>query len=239
MVVKVRVLVCALIALVLLAGIAAVADDAKKPAPVSQVLMLVGGPFHDNPALYPILQKKLEDTGEFKVTITKDVDQFKAENIKKYDLVIIYATRLTMNKDQEQGLTSFVDSGKGLVGIHCATDTFREDDAYWKLVGGRFRTHGHETFQVNVTAKRNVIVEGMSSFQIDDETYCDDFHPDSKCITIMRREKDSEPAAWIQYYGKGRVFVTGLGHGKPAWENPAWQQLITKASEWATFRLNP
>jgi uncharacterized protein len=238
MIVRVRLLVCVLAALLLAGCAAACADDAKKPA-VSQVLMLVGGPYHDNPALYPILQKKLEDTGEFKLTISKDLDQFKTENIKKYDLVIVYATRLTLSKEQEQGLVSFVENGKGLVGIHCATDTFRESDAYWKLVGGRFRTHGSETFQVNVTAKRNPIVEGMSSFQITDETYSDDFHPDSKCITIMRREKDSEPAAWIQYYGKGRVFVTGLGHGKPAWENPAFQQLVTKGAEWATYRLNP
>lgn len=239
MVVKARVLICALVALMLIASIAFCADDAKKPAPVSQVLFLVGGPFHDNPVLYPILQKKLEDTGEFKVTLSKDLDQFKTENIKKYDLVIIYATRLTMNPEQEQGLVSFVENGKSLVGIHCATDTFRDSDAYWKLVGGRFRTHGSETFQVNVTAKTNPIVAGMKSFQIQDETYTDDFKPDSKVLVIMRREKDSEPAAWIQYYGKGRVFVTGLGHGKPAWENPAFQQLVTKGAEWATFRLNP
>ena len=236
---KVRLLICVLVALLLAGCAAACADDAKKPAPVSQVLMLVGGPFHDNAELYPILQKKLEGTGEFKLNVTHDLDQFKPENIKKYDLVIVYATQLKMNKEQEQGLLSFVDSGKGLVGIHCATDCFKDSDAYWKMVGGKFRTHGSGTFQVNVTAKRNPIVAGMSSFQITDETYSDDFHPDSKVNVIMRREKDSEPAAWIQYYGKGRVFVTGLGHGKPAWENPAFQQLVTQGAEWATLRLNP
>lgn len=215
------------------------AVDAPKPAEKSRVLFLVGGSFHDNPELYPILQKALEGTGNFTVTVSRDQDQLKAENIKNYDLVVMYTTRLTPTKEQEDGLVKFVEDGKGFVGIHCATDTFRESDAYWKLVGGRFRSHGNETFKVNVTGKSHPIVKGMSSFDISDETYCDDFNPASKVIVLMRREKDSEPVAWVQYYGKGRVFVTGLGHGKPAWENPAFQELVTRGAEWATFRLNP
>lgn len=232
---------CGLLVVVVVLGgcLAACAGEAAKPVAKSKVLFLVGGPYHDQPELYPILQKVLEDTGEFTVTLSRDLDQFKAENIKNYDLVIIYATRLTLNKEQEDGLVGFVEAGKGLVGIHCATDTFRESDAYWKLVGGRFRTHGNETFKVNVTGKSHPVVKGMSSFDISDETYTDDFNPDSKVIVLMRRDKDSEPAAWVQYYGKGRVFVTGLGHGKAAWENPAFQELVKRGAEWATWRLNP
>jgi uncharacterized protein len=238
--VRVRVLVGVLVmAVVLCACLAVYAGDAAKPAAKSKVLFLVGGPYHDQPELYPIMQKKLEDTGDFTVTLSRDLDQLRAENIKNYDLVLMYTTRLDPTKEQEDGLVKFVESGKGFVGIHCATDTFRESDAYWKLVGGRFRTHGNETFKVNVTGKSHPIVKGMSSFEISDETYCDDFNPESKVIVLMRRDKDSEPVAWVQYYGKGRVFVTGLGHGKAAWENPAFQELVTRGAEWATFRLNP
>lgn len=237
---KVRFLILLLAAMLLVCAAAYAADDAaKKPVPVTKVLFMVGGPFHDNAELYPIIEKKLEGTGEFKITRSKDLNEFKAENIKKYDMVMIYLTRETLTKEQEQGLVSFVENGKSLIGMHCVTDAFRDSNAYWKLVGGLFRTHGHETFQVNVTAKRNPIVQGMSSFSINDETYCDDFHPDSKCQVLMRRDKDSEPVTWVQYYGKGRVFITALGHGKEAWENPAWQELVLRGAEWATFRLNP
>ena len=237
---RVRVLAIVLVLAVLaaLCG-AAFAGECAKPVAKSKVLLMVGGPYHDNAELYPILQKFLEDTGDFTVTLSRDLDQFKAENIKNYDLVVMYTTRLTPTKEQEQGLVDFVANGKGFVGIHCATDTFRESDAYWKLVGGRFRTHGHLLFKVNITGKSHPIVKGMSSFEINDESYSDDFHPDSKVIVLARRDMDSEPAAWVQYYGKGRVFVTGLGHDKEAWDNPAFQELVTRGSEWATFRLNP
>ncbi len=217
----------------------AFAADAPKPVAKSKVLFLVGGPFHDQPVLYPMLQSMLESTGNFTVTTSKDLDQLKPENIKNYDLLVVYATRLTLSKEQERGITDFVADGKGLVGIHCATDTFRDSDAYWKLVGGRFTKHGHETFKVNITGKSHPIVKGMSDFEINDESYCDDFHPDSKVIVLARRDKDSEPSAWVQYYGKGRVFVTGLGHDKEAWDNKSFQELVTRGALWATYRLNP
>lgn len=217
----------------------ALAADVAKPVAKSRVLFVVGGHFHDNPVLYPMLEKMLQDTGDFTVTTSRDLDQLKPENIKNYDLVVVYTTQLTLSKEQEKGLIDFVANGKGLVGIHCATDTFRNSDAYWKLVGGRFTKHGHETFKVNITGKSHPIVKGMSGFEINDESYCDDFCPDSKVIVLARRDKDSEPSVWIQYYGKGRVFVTGLGHDKEAWDNKSFQELVTRGSEWATYRLNP
>ncbi|NLN75837.1 MAG: ThuA domain-containing protein [Armatimonadetes bacterium] len=205
----------------------------------SKALMMVGGPHHDNPDLYPILKNFMEATGDFTVTISRDLDQFKADNIKNYDLIIMYTTRLTPTPDQEKGLLDFVAGGKGFVGIHCATDTFLESDAYWKMVGGRFTRHGNELFKVNITGKSHSIVRTMSAFEVKDETYCDDFHPESKLITLARRDKDSEPVAWVQYYGKGRVFINTLGHGREAFENPGFQQLVINGSKWATYRLNP
>lgn len=237
---KARLLVYMLMLAVLVSISGAVlAGDTVKSIAKSNVLFLVGGPFHDNPALYPIMQKMLDDLGHYTMTLSRDVDQFKPENIKKYDLVISYSTRLTMNKEQEQGLVNFIESGKGLVAIHCGVDTFRDSDAYWKLVGGRFFKHGHELFKVNITGKSHPIVKGLSDFEINDESYCDEFSPESKCIVLARRDKDSEPSVWVQYYGKGRVFVTGLGHDKVAWDNPTFQELVKRGCEWATFRLNP
>ncbi len=208
-------------------------------APKIKVLFEVGGGVHNEKECPELLKKVLEDTNQFEVSITKDRDQFKAENIKNYDLVMIYTTGGELTKDQERGLVSFVENGGGLVGIHSATDSFKNSDAYWKLMCGRFIGHGHETFKVHITAKRHPIVQGMSDFEINDETYRHNWFPESKPIVLMRRVTDGDPSAWVQYVGKGRVFTTGLGHDMAAWSNPAFQQLIERALLWADFRLNP
>jgi len=210
-----------------------------QPVQKTTTLFMVGGGVHDDQVLPPLLEKVLEDTGQFDITITQDRDQFRAENVSKYDTVMIYTTGGQLSSEQEQGLVKFVENGGGLVGIHSATDSFKNSDAYWKLMWGRFSGHGSGTFRVHITGKRHPIVQGMEDFDITDETYRHTWHPDSKTVVLMRRAEDGDPSSWVQYVGKGRVFTTGLGHGKEAWENPAFQKMIERALLWADCKLNP
>jgi type 1 glutamine amidotransferase len=41
---------------------------------------------------------------------------------------------------------------------------------------------------------------------------------------------------WAREVGKGRVFYCALGHGREAWENPAWQKLVVQGILWAAGR---
>ncbi len=216
----------------------AVCQKPEKPRK-SRVLFEVGTSVHDSTELPALMKKLLEDTGRFEVTISQDRELFTAPRIKGFDLVLIYTTGGSLTPDQESGLVGFVENGGGLVGIHSATDSFENSDAYWKLLGGRFIGHGGGAFKVKITGKSHPVVRGMSDFTITDETYRHKFNPESRIVVLMRREEDGEPAAWVQYVGKGRVFVTGLGHGRDAWTNPSFQELIVRAMDWASGRLNP
>lgn len=118
-----------------------------------KVLFLVGGPVHDNPELYPMLKKVLEDTGRYAITVSDDRDSLIASRIKDYGVVLVYTTGGALTADQEKGLVGFVEGGKGLVGIHSATDSFKNSDAYWKLMCGRFNGHGGGEFKVKITAR--------------------------------------------------------------------------------------
>ena len=42
-----------------------------------------------------------------------------------------------------------------------------------------------------------------------------------------------EPIAWTRSYGKGRVFVTVLGHDVESRKNPAFVRLVEQACSWA------
>ena len=213
------------------------AVDASKPI---KVLFMVGGyEGHDAVNLPKMLKGVLEGKGKFEFTITEDHDQYRAENIRKYDAVLSYTTGGDLTKEQETGLVQFVENGGAFVGIHSATDSFHNSDAYWKLLGGSFTGHGNEAFKVHITGKSHPVVKGVEDFEMKDETYHHKFHPDSKLIVLARRDIDGEPAAWVQYCGKGRVFVTGQGHGAPAWNNPSFQEMIYRSLLWSIGRLNP
>lgn len=197
-----------------------------------KVLFLVGGGFHDFTNLPPIMKTALEASGDFTVTITEDRNELTAPKISKYDAVLFYTQGGDLTPEQEKGLMEFIAGGKGYAGIHCASDSFKSSDAYWNLVGGQFTGHGFGDFTINITGKRHPIVKGMSNFQIKDEDYDNKIHPKANIMVLARWANDGQPAIWVQNYGQGRVFYTGMGHGKEAFENKSFQEVMIRGLRW-------
>ncbi len=211
---------------------------AAEPADAKIKLMFMRGGGHDWKGFTPVMVKVLEKTGDFEVTLTEDLDDLKAENLRGFDLVLFYGSgREFTDPQQEQGLSEFVRSGGGMAGVH-ATDAFKKSDVYWELLGGRFATHGGGTFNVYVCDQQHPITAGLKDFEITDETYSHHYHKNvcMRCLLRMSRGKERQCMAWVQRVGKGRVFNTGLGHGKPAWTNPQFQRLVVRGLYWAAGR---
>jgi len=224
-------------------AVAAAATQAAAADPAAggkiKVLFIRGGGVHDWKGLSPILIEVLDKTSDFEVTTSENLDDLKAENIQKYNLVLFYCTGLEFANDaQEKGLCDFVRNGGAYAGIHSATDSFKKSDAYWELVGGRFAGHGGGKFPVLICDRSHPITRGMADFEIQDETYSHTYHKNlcMRCLVRMNRGEERQCMAWVQQYGKGRVFYTGLGHGKEAWTNPAFQQLVVRGMYWAAGR---
>jgi type 1 glutamine amidotransferase len=67
-------------------------------------------------------------------------------------------------------LERFGTAGGGMAGVH-ATDAFKQSDVYWRLLGGRFITHGGGQFWLRLDDKKHPVATGMHDFEIQDETY--------------------------------------------------------------------
>lgn len=215
-------------------GLGQAANQCHKQQPL-KILFLIDGCCHDFKGLAPILADKLKATCGFECFITTDRDELIPAKIAKYDFALFYTQGSEMTPEQEKGLTEFVASGKGWAGIHSASDSFKNSDAYWKMVGGRFKGHGNRKFQVHYTVKNHDATKGLADFDIHDETYDHEFHPKAKLVVLARRD-DGEPVVWVQNYGSGRVFYTGLGHDKEAWTNEGFQKLMLRGICWAAKR---
>jgi len=201
-------------------------------------VLLVGGRGHDWKGFHSVIAPVLEKTGDFDVTLTVKLDDLKPENISRYNVVLFYGSGGDFSDPaQEQGLEQFVSSGGGLAGVH-ATDAFKKSDVYWKLMGGRFTTHGGGTFTVRIQDRQHPITAPMSDFEIRDESYANKDHPEAKLHSLVKidRGKEQQSMAWVQEYGKGRIFSTTLGHGKEAFVNPQFQRLVVRGLYWAAGR---
>ena len=203
----------------------------------------------------------------FEVVCSKDGRMFNPDKIGQFEAFVFETTGdLTKpgpNKDGEpiseegeKALYEAIKSGKGYVGVHCATDTFGHhrhkgaDDPYVQMIGGEFAGHGAQQ-----VAKLHVVDStfpgakgfGSSSFEINDEWYnnihlADDLHViyahETKGMKGADYERPNFPQTWARMHGKGRDFYTSMGHREDIWANPHFKELIVGAVSWVTGKVD-
>jgi putative membrane-bound dehydrogenase-like protein len=208
-------------------------SKAQEPAKLS--VLLLGDKGHHRPAdfakvLTPVFAKVGID-----VTYTDKVEDLTAENLAKYDAVAIFRDSGDLPVKNETALLDFIEGGKGLVAVHCASHCFRNSDRYGALVGGRFSKHETGVFRARVIDAQCRALEGFTSYEGWDETYVHDHLADDIRVLMVREEKGGyEPYTWVRDQGKGRVYYTALGHDERAWKQEGFQKLLEAGIRWAS-----
>lgn len=163
----------------------------------------------------------------------------------------------------DAALLDFVRSGKGMVVYHFSVAAFNGWTEYEKLSAGNWRPDkGHHSaphnFVVEIKDQEHPITKGlMLSFpQANDELYANlrwqpagsyhllatanDDHAlyaarrtDSRAPQPLVGDSANEPMLWTTEYGKGRVFVTALGHDVEQVQTPAFVTTFARGAEWA------
>ena len=209
-------------------------------------------------ASIPTSEKVVKEMGErsglFDTTVTQDVGAFTAENLKKYDVVMFYTTgELPMTQAEKDAFIHFIKSGHGFVGVHSSTDTFYEWEPYLQVVGGYFNDHPwHQQVTVDVADPSSPIVSFLGkSFQVNDEIYqTADFQYNTSHVLLRLDPKSVDlhargvhyrfygwPLAWTRRDGKGRVFVTVLGHEDAVWNSKWYQEMLLNGIKYAMGSL--
>jgi uncharacterized protein len=228
-----------LIPLLALAAAAVLAKPLKLPAPEARrvEVLFVGAPTanhpgHDPVERYRVIRKNLGTSG-IDFTYTENLADLNREVLDGYDAVMMYGNwnqSGPMDPAQEKALVGYVENGGAFLPIHCASACFGASDAFIKLVGGRFKSHGDGVFRTTITAPDHPVMKGFEGFETWDETYVHDRHGDDR--TILQR-RDQEPWTWVRQQGKGRVFYTAYGHDMRCWGQAGFHELLRRAILWS------
>ncbi|HET8655414.1 MAG TPA: ThuA domain-containing protein, partial [Longimicrobiaceae bacterium] len=150
------------------------------------------------------------------------------------------AARYTPVTDaQVQAIVDFVRGGKGLVVAHAGLSALYGSEAFRQMVGGGlFKEHPwKQAARVDVEDRTNPADTHLGdSFPIRDEFYILDRNPrwNSHVLLSLNMPSvgvtvgspgptaDDYPLSWIRTEGRGRVFITALGHFPDVWRNPAF-----------------
>ncbi len=236
---------------------------AQAPAAKIQALIITGQNGHDWRATTPVLRGVLEATGKFEVRVTEEFRGAGPEALAPYDVVILnyYESRkpeLRWGERAETALVNYVRGGKGLVIYHFSMAAFDGWTEFEKMCGGNWRpNNGHHSarhdFTVQIKDSDHPITRGLQALypQANDELYANlRWQPEGSYHVLATAWDDhalyrpnekhaipgpglNQPMLWTVDYGKGRVFVTALGHDSDAMKSAVFTTSLTRGTEWA------
>jgi len=181
-------------------------------------------------------------TGAFTADFSDDYGVFVPDKLAKYDAVVFNnSTQLKMPEAGRKALLDFVRGGKGLVGIHAATDSFNDWPEGAAMLGGLFDGHpwgagGTWAFKLEEPDHPLNRAWGGKGFKLRDEIYqfkAPYTRADRRVLVGLDRSDAATGAvkhginradgdfavAWIRAEGRGRVFYCSLGHAENVFQD--------------------
>lgn len=216
---------------------AALADTRDNQAGVINLLFIghsqrEGSGYHLSHVYAPVFNQSL-GSEKIRLEYHEDLKLLTKEGLADFDAVMLYGNYADLTPEQEASLLAFVENGGAFLPVHSASACFGHSDAFVKLVGGRFHSHGWETFTTRIAPgqEKHPILQGYKGFETQDETYVHADHNEQNRTVLMLRE--DEPWTWVRQQGKGRVFYTAYGHDHHTWNQLAFHDLLIRGILWA------
>lgn len=210
-------------------------------------------PWHDVHERGPEIEAALGDS----VAVETTTDRDRLLDLEEFDVFVDYLSDSTMTDEQREALFSFVESGGGYLGIHCAVDLTSTHDGAGgidardepfpelrALLGGHFLGHPEEgTFSVEIE-RDHPITDGVEDFEVYDEPYRvdvdTDANADADAVTVLARmdhpaaDMDDYPVLWVKEYGDGTVGYCSLGHTTESFEHETHRRILRNAIGYIT-----
>lgn len=215
-----------------------------------RVLVVTGDdvPAHDWRKTTLHARRVLAGDKRLEVFVCEDPAILAAGSLSKYDAVVLNF-RNPPPRDPgpvaRTALAEYVKAGGGLAVIHFAVFAFPGWQEYQGIIGrvwvGRLsgkKVSGHSPrgkFDVRVVDQDHPATAGLKDFTADDELFSklQGEHPIHVLLDAHSEYSDKrEPVAWSRAYGKGRVYVTVLGHDLKSREAPAFKTLLRQGTAW-------
>ncbi|GAB5408117.1 MAG: hypothetical protein BalsKO_04820 [Balneolaceae bacterium] len=191
---------------------------------------------------------------QFQVDWEEMAWRFSDENLEQYDVIIFLSTTGDiLNDEQQAAMERFIQSGKGFVGIHAASDTEYDWEWYTQLVGRMFVIHpANQTARVNVESRGFPGLERMpDSFLFTDEWYTFSEEKVEGLNYLLTIDEDSydpkadwgskksdgmgefHPISWYHEFDGGRSFYTAMGHMPQTYEDRIFLEHLFGGIFWA------
>ncbi|HLX64618.1 MAG TPA: ThuA domain-containing protein [Planctomycetota bacterium] len=217
----------------------------------------------DTPSFAEKVLGEMAAKNKWEIVTSKDGTIFTPENLAKFDALLFYSNgTLTepgidgsppMTEAGKAALIEAVRNGLPLIAVHTALTTFNRKpgkiDPYLEMLGAEGISHNAQQKARNSCVDPKFpgfedLKDGLELFEewYSIKNFAKDLHvilvQESKGMTGNLYVRQPYPATWARMFGKGRVFVTSLGHREDVWTNPVFQKILTGGVSWALGRAD-
>jgi uncharacterized protein len=224
--------------------------NAKKTDHLEQlrVVVLTGGHGFDEEPFYQMFAD-FDNTQINHVKTEKECTYFDDISQWDYDVIVFYNFKNTLTSKGQQNLLTLCNKGIGMVILHHAIAGFPEWPMWSKIVGAQYfledteidgkiwerSTYKHDvTFHIKPDESRSTISTGLKNFDIFDETYKGyRLESDNQIFLTTDEPLSQKELGWTRRFQQSKVCYIQLGHGKDAFENSNYKQLVNQSINWA------
>ena len=147
--------------------------------------------------------------------------------------IVLYFHQQAISASALDCLDEFVRRGSGVLAIHSATASFKQEPRYFEILGGRFLTHGAiQTMTVYQTQSPDDVFGDVPSFQIKDELYIHELAQEMTVHFEAMHADKPVPGVWTRRYGAGRVCYAMPGHTAETMRHPMVHQILQRGLVW-------
>ncbi len=183
-------------------------------------------------------------SGVFDAECIQDATLMTPDKLKETDAIVFYTSGdLPMKPAAFTPVQNWLRGGKAVIGIHSATDTFKEFRPYFEMMGATYLRHpwNHGAAVSNLEPKHPAVKMFPVEFDWNDEL-CEHQYFDPKKVRVLLAVNTAQsspklpkmvPLCWVREYGKGRVFYTNFGNSEKAWADGSFRAHVLGGIRWA------
>jgi hypothetical protein len=217
-----------------------------------KVVVVTGGHGFEHAPFFEVF-KSFDDVEFVEANQKTDSELFEDISQWKYDVIVLYNMGQKISEARQANFLKLLDKGVGLVATHHCMGAYQGWPEYKKIIGAKYylkaatedgvqhpqSTYKHDVkFKVQVADTKHPITQGISDFEILDETYGKyAVEPDVKTLLTTDEPTCEKQIGWVKTYRKSPVCYLLLGHDSKAYKNENYRKLVGQAIRWAAGRL--
>lgn len=198
-----------------------------------QILYVSDGFFHPPRKARKHVLDVITAVSDYQVTQAKNLNTLLKLDMSQFQVIVLYIHHKHIHQEALNALKQFVENGGGLLAIHSATASFKQEQRYFEIVGGRFTGHGPvESIDIRPTDEDGEIFGGIGPFAVKDELYLHDLQPDIRTHFETTYQGKPTPMVWTRNFGNGRVCYICPGHRAETMQQSEIQEILRRGLAW-------